>query len=94
MQVANLASFGLGLASVVFPGLPQIPPAALQSGQQLLTELNQQSSAEQFACIQGVLDDSEANDHSFQQQVQMGHVWHDGSLVCYKHCAHTAHKLS
>jgi hypothetical protein len=69
LTVAKIANVGLGIASIMFPQVPQIPDSVLEAGDAILSALDHKSSAEDFACIQGTLDGESADGKTFQQQV-------------------------
>jgi hypothetical protein len=56
LVVAKVANVGLGLASVMFPGVPQIPEGVLAAADDMVGTLARKSSAEEFACVQDELD--------------------------------------
>jgi hypothetical protein len=69
LTVAKIANVGLGIASIMFPGVPQIPDAVLEAGDALVGSLSHKSSAEEFACIQDALDEGNTDGQAFQRQV-------------------------
>jgi hypothetical protein len=69
LVIAKAANAGLGLASIMFPGVPQIPGQVLEAGDKVVSLLGAKSSAQDFACIQESLDQAAPGDATAKQQV-------------------------
>jgi hypothetical protein len=71
--IAKVANVGLGLASVMIPGVPHIPEGVLEAADSLVGSLCRKSSAEEFACVQDELDRGPDGKNSQKQVRGMRH---------------------